>query len=109
MTAQPLPAQPLDDVDELIDLRTLSRHGYGNREVISKRIRSGEIPAVMVGNRYAIRRRDLHLLAKPVTPSDRAELRTGPGGLPAFVRLLSDDQCNELRRLLDARTTAPSP
>lgn len=51
---------------QLLDLRDISALGYGTTQNIRTRIHRGEVPAVLVGNRFKIRREDLHHLAKPV-------------------------------------------
>ncbi|MHA7303838.1 MerR family transcriptional regulator [Arthrobacter sp. TMN-49] len=54
---------------QLLDLRDISALGYGTTQTIRTRIHRGEVPAVLVGNRFKIRREDLHHLAKPVGPA----------------------------------------
>lgn len=56
----------------LYSIRELADLGYGSKPKIRERILAGVVPAVMVGNTYKIRATDLHLLAVPVVPSERA-------------------------------------
>lgn len=53
---------------ELLNVRDVSALGYGTAQNIRTRIHRGEVPAVFVGNRFKIRREDLHHLTKPAGP-----------------------------------------
>lgn len=90
---------------DLLDIRYVSGLGYGHPQTIRDRIHQGEVPAVLVGNRFKIRREDLHLLAKPLGPVHTA----GEGDLDALVKRIVDgfppltpDEKAELGQLLAA-------
>ena len=90
---------------DLLDLRYVSGLGYGHPQTIRDRIHRGEVPAVLVGNRFKIRREDLHLLAKPLGPANTND----EDDLDALVKQIVDgfppltaDEKAELGQLLAA-------
>lgn len=87
---------------DLLDVRHVSELGYGHPQTIRDRIHQGEVPAVLVGNRFKIRREDLHLLTKPLGPA-----HTNEDDLDALVKRIVDgfppltaDEKAELGQLL---------
>ena len=72
---------------ELLEVSSVSALGYGGAQTIRARIHRGEVPAVLDGNRFKIRREDLHLLTKPAVPA----LRSAEDDLDALVKRIVDD------------------
>ncbi|MFW0774369.1 hypothetical protein ACLRGI_14490 [Paenarthrobacter nitroguajacolicus] len=72
---------------ELLDLREVCALGYGHAQSIRSRIHRGEVPAVLVGNRFKIRRDDLHHLTKPAGPA----LTDDGGDLDALVQRIVEE------------------
>jgi excisionase family DNA binding protein len=93
---------------ELLELRYLEALGYGHAQSIRTRIHKGEVPAVRVGNRFKIRREDLHHLTKPVghsRPDAEDELDALVKKIVDGFPPLTDGQKKELGQLLAAACT----
>lgn len=93
--------------DDLYSMRTLEEMGLGSRRTNLELIRQGRLPAVLVGNAYKVRARDLHLLAKPVGPAPTPavsvdELAVIAAKVVSTWPRLSDERKAELGRLLAA-------
>lgn len=52
--------------ERLYKLRELERAGYGARQTLHRYVRTGALPAVMVGNAWMVRERDLPAFAEAV-------------------------------------------
>lgn len=59
-------------LDRLYTLRELEQMGYGSRSANLLKVRSGELPAVVVGNKFKIRENDLHRLFRAFCPHQDA-------------------------------------
>ncbi|ALG29527.1 hypothetical protein AOZ07_11420 [Glutamicibacter halophytocola] len=92
------------DINDLLTVRQVSDLGYGHRQTICARINDGTLPAVRVGNRFEIRRGDLHLLAKPVQAADEDRLDVYVKGIVDNFPKLNAEQKSQLGHLL-----APAP
>ncbi|MDQ0648601.1 hypothetical protein QFZ53_002797 [Microbacterium natoriense] len=103
---------PALTLDRLYSLRELQEAGYGDRITLTKRIHSGEIPAVRVGNRFKVYESNLRHLAHPVgdaaverpVTAGRADELDDLAALAARMVAtwprLSNDRKQELDRLL---------
>lgn len=100
-TATISPAAELDLNEMLSPAQAAKELGVGvlSTSTVLHRARDGQIPAVRVGNRFKIRRGDLHLLIKPVTPGDN-KLDVLVKNIVDNFPKLNTEQKAELGRLL---------
>jgi excisionase family DNA binding protein len=91
--------------ERLFTLRELTAAGYGSRDTLHRRISTGVIPAVKVGNTYKVKESDLRLLAEPIgaapaDPDTFDDLATVAAQVVSTWPRLSDERKRELGRLL---------
>lgn len=92
---------PIDQT-RYLTLREATRLGYGSDTTLRRRIKQGTLPAVKIGSRLRVLRRDLDALARPVQQAehscndDLARIRTLVDQAPP----LTDEQRAELAVVL---------
>lgn len=93
------------DMNELLSPRKVADElGYVSPGTVLNRIHEGLLPALRVGNRFKIRRGDMHLLAKPVAPAKSvttsSDLDKAVKSLVDTFHKLNAEEKSELGRLL---------